>query len=455
MSMTDGSRSDASAPPGRGEWRFPARIASVPYARRAVRDFATASGADQDTVDAIALCVTEAATNAVLHAFVDRERGTLLVAASAQPGELTVRVCDDGVGMRPRTDSPGLGLGLPTMGRVAETLDIREGPGGAGTEVCMTFPAAGVRGGRPDVAPGQRYEVLAEVARIVSGDGWPRQGLERLVDVLVPGVVDASAIDVVDEYGVPRRIAGRIDADDGGDSSRWLATLRPRHSAGASATHRSLTERTARMVELTPEHIDLITTTQDDARRMAETGIRWWLVSPLVAGEQVLGLLHLGVRPDRGPFGEATIDFAAEIAARAAGALATTRMAADLARARKRFEGILAVLDVGVTVHDADGRTLYANDAAAHALGLASAQEVLDAAPGEIASRWTMTDDDGRPLMLDDVPGRRAARGLSSEPVVLVLTDRDSGEVRRLDVRAQRLGEEDLAVSLTRLLPPA
>ncbi len=453
--MAKGSRRSESTPPGRGEWRFDARIASVPHVRRAVRDFATACGADQETVDAIALCVTEASTNAVLHAFIGRERGTLVVEAGAETDELTIRVCDDGVGMRPRTDSPGLGLGLPTMGRVADTLDIREGPGGVGTEVCMTFAAAGVRGGRPDVAPGRRYEVLAEVARIVSGDGWPRQGLERLVDVLVPGVADASAIDIVDEYGVPRRIAGRIDARDGGASSRWLATLQPRHSAGASATRQTLAERRPRTVELTPEHIDLITATQEDARRMAATGIRWWMVLPLVAGEQVLGLLHIGVRADRGPFTDATEEFAADIADRAAGALATTRLAADLARTRQRFERILDALDVGVTVHDSDGRTLYTNDAAANVLGLLSAHEVLDAAPGEIAARWTMTRDDGTPLMLDDVPGRRAARGLEAEPTVLVLTDRDSGEVRRLDVRARRLGDEDLAVSLTRLLPPA
>ncbi len=427
----------------------------MPHARRAVRDFATSCGADQDTVDAIALCVTEASTNAVLHAFIGRERGTLVVAASAATDELTVRVCDDGVGMRPRTDSPGLGLGLPTMGRVADTLDIREGPGGVGTEVCMTFAATGVRGGRPDVAPGRRYEVLAQVARIVSGDGWPRHGVERLVDVLVPGVADACAIDLVDEHGVPRRIAGRIDARDDGASSRWLATLQPRHSASGSATRQTLAERTPRIVELTPEHIDLITATQEDARRMAETEIRWWMVVPLVAGEQVLGLLHFGVRADRGPFTEATQDLAKDVAARAAGALATTRLAADLARTRERFERILGVLDVGVTVHDSDGLTLYTNDAAARALGLASAREVLDAVPGEIAGRWTMTRDDGTPVMLEDIPGRRAARGLPADPVVLVLTDRASGEVRRLDVRAERLGDEDLAVSVTRLLSPA
>lgn len=450
----DATQEGATQSPA-GEWRFAAAVGSVPHARRAVRDFAAASGASADVVDGIALCVTEAATNAVLHAFLGRAPGTLCVYARAQPGELVVRVVDDGIGMRPRTDSPGLGLGLPTMGRVAQTLDIREGPDGVGTEVAMTFEAPGVRSGAPDVAPGRRYEVLAEVARIVSGDGWPRVGVERLVDVLVPDAADACAVDLVDEYGSPRRIAGRIDVDDDGESSRWLATLKPRYTVGSSATWRSMTERRPRLVELTPDHIDTITTTQEDARRMRETGIRWWLVCPLVSGDHLLGLLHAGLRDERGEFSDDMVEFLAEIAERTAGSLATNRLAADLRRTRERFEQILDALDVGVTIHDAQGEALYTNPAAARALGLDSPRDVLDTDPVALAARWEATYEDGRPFPVDQAPGRRAARGEAPEETVIVLTNRETGEVRRLRVRAARLGHEELAVSFTELLPPA
>ena len=57
---------------------------------------------------------------------------------------MLVRVLDDGRGMTPRTDSPGLGLGLTLMASMATRCDIREGPSGRGTEVRMVFAAAGV-----------------------------------------------------------------------------------------------------------------------------------------------------------------------------------------------------------------------------------------------------------------------------------------------------------------------
>jgi serine/threonine-protein kinase RsbW/stage II sporulation protein AB (anti-sigma F factor) len=50
---------------------------------------------------------------------------------------LTVVVHDEGRGMLPRPDSPGLGLGLPLIATLAESLEL--GTDGGSTEVRMTF----------------------------------------------------------------------------------------------------------------------------------------------------------------------------------------------------------------------------------------------------------------------------------------------------------------------------
>jgi anti-sigma regulatory factor (Ser/Thr protein kinase) len=139
------SRGGGSKPPPMLELTVPAAPVAVGEARAAVRAFARAHGADEHTVVSIALAVSEAATNAVLHAFVGREPGHVRVLARTATDELSVYVVDDGRGMQPRTDSPGLGIGLPTMGQMASALDIREAPGG-GTEVRMTFAVPGARG---------------------------------------------------------------------------------------------------------------------------------------------------------------------------------------------------------------------------------------------------------------------------------------------------------------------
>jgi serine/threonine-protein kinase RsbW len=53
-------------------------------------------------------------------------------------GRLTVVVHDEGRGMLPRPDSPGLGLGLPLIATLAESLELGTGPDER-TEVRMTF----------------------------------------------------------------------------------------------------------------------------------------------------------------------------------------------------------------------------------------------------------------------------------------------------------------------------
>jgi len=90
-------------------------------------------------IDAVRLAVSEAVTNAVIHAYRDNDsEGDLSVRAGVESGELVVVVADRGVGLAPRRDSPGLGLGMPLMASV--TSRFRVVSRGAGTEVHMAFP---------------------------------------------------------------------------------------------------------------------------------------------------------------------------------------------------------------------------------------------------------------------------------------------------------------------------
>ena len=49
-----------------------------------------------------------------------------------------VVVADEGRGMLPRTDSPGLGLGLPLIAQMTQSLEVHDRQGG-GTEIRMSF----------------------------------------------------------------------------------------------------------------------------------------------------------------------------------------------------------------------------------------------------------------------------------------------------------------------------
>jgi anti-sigma regulatory factor (Ser/Thr protein kinase) len=121
----------------RHESAWPAIPESIALLRRAISRFAVTC----DTTDgpAVALAVSEAATNAVVHAFVGRSPGTISIQAFCDDAHLVVVVADDGRGTRPRPDSPGLGLGLPLMTRLAASVEFETGPAG-GTVVRLRFP---------------------------------------------------------------------------------------------------------------------------------------------------------------------------------------------------------------------------------------------------------------------------------------------------------------------------
>ena len=120
--------------------RCPASPGSVAALRRAVDDYAASGGVGERRRDDIALAISEAVSNAVMHAYIGRdEPGEVRVDAWIDEGALQVTVCDDGVGMAPRLDSPGLGLGLALMGQVADRLRLEDSSPPPGVCVRMTF----------------------------------------------------------------------------------------------------------------------------------------------------------------------------------------------------------------------------------------------------------------------------------------------------------------------------
>lgn len=98
----------------------------------------------------VKLAVSEACANAVVHAYPADQAGLLDIELSTWSEEIEIVVRDHGRGMTPRTDSPGLGVGLPLMASLARSLELTDGVDG-GTEIRMSFltngPAPAAQGG--------------------------------------------------------------------------------------------------------------------------------------------------------------------------------------------------------------------------------------------------------------------------------------------------------------------
>ncbi len=117
------------------ELDLPSEPSSVTAARLAVGDLARDVGASEENVK---LAVSEAVGNAVIHAFRGRPTGLIKMTARASGDRLLVIVADDGIGMSPNIDSPGLGFGISLITKLAG--EVRFDSSDSGTTVAMEFP---------------------------------------------------------------------------------------------------------------------------------------------------------------------------------------------------------------------------------------------------------------------------------------------------------------------------
>lgn len=128
--------------------RYRKEFPCSPGAVRAIRDdvAAVARRCDlaEETVQNIRLAVSEAATNSIVHGRA-RADAQLVVRVNTSADELCIVIADQGHGMLPRDDSPGLGLGLPIMTSLAKRVEVVS-PGVDGhTEVHLYFPLEGAQ----------------------------------------------------------------------------------------------------------------------------------------------------------------------------------------------------------------------------------------------------------------------------------------------------------------------
>lgn len=214
--------------------------------RRHARAFAAAAGATDELAYTVALAVSEAVTNAVIHAYAERDPGDVTVRCRIDGERLLVDVVDEGRGVAARDDSPGGGQGLAIIGALVQTLQIEPGPAGRGTVVTMSFAPASPP--PPDVA-----------------------GLEPLCALALETVADVSCVDIAGG-GVLRRVAAEVAGDPA--LTEWLRGAVPPARPG-TATWTALREGGARLVVHDPS------VPRSPGGTGERLGLAWWVSVPL------------------------------------------------------------------------------------------------------------------------------------------------------------------------------
>jgi anti-sigma regulatory factor (Ser/Thr protein kinase) len=116
--------------------RLPGEPASVPRARHLVRDLLIRGHLDPTDHPGVLLSVSEACTNAVVHAY-PNGGGDVDLAARIEGSMLRVSVRDFGVGADAPAHDNGPGYGMLLIKTHAVDLSVRDCD--PGTEVAMTF----------------------------------------------------------------------------------------------------------------------------------------------------------------------------------------------------------------------------------------------------------------------------------------------------------------------------
>ena len=131
---------------GSASWSIPALADEVSAVRNEAIEFARGEGVPDPPLEELRLAISEAVTNAVVHAFREQDLpGTVTVTVDVTVHEFVEAVVrDDGIGMSARTDSPGLGLGLGLIASVADTVEHRAPADGVGFELYMRFRLDGL-----------------------------------------------------------------------------------------------------------------------------------------------------------------------------------------------------------------------------------------------------------------------------------------------------------------------
>ena len=276
----------------------------------------------------------------------------------------------------------------------------------------------------------ERLSLLAVLGEVGDGSRTLEQTVEAICEILVPAAADVVLIDFISE-GQVRRLGVRAAGPDAAEIERWLLGRPPSPVANELGSLRAA-ETGGHLVErVTPEMLSSMALDPEDAERLATVGTRSSITIPLRARGRTLGALSLSVtKVSERRYSADALDFARVAAGRVALALDNAGLYAELTTAEAQLGAALDSLADAVTILTPQGRMIYANEAAARMMGYASAAEMRATPSFEIVERYEMLSEDGRPIPIDELPGRAVLRGETAEPMLMRFIERATGVER-------------------------
>jgi PAS domain S-box-containing protein len=284
-----------------------------------------------------------------------------------------------------------------------------------------------------------RLELLVALSGVGTG-ATVEQTAERLGDLVVPAVADVCVIERATEAGTPETLCARVAEPASPGVAHRLAEI----ARGAGCPDPAGDCQAVLVERVTDDMLRAAAPDQDGLEPPRSLEVRSAVSAPLVARGRTVGVLSMAVGPSGRRYGPRDRHFAEVLAGRVTLALENAGLSAELLDAERRFEAIVEGMLDGVTVRAADGRLVYANDAAVELLRVGSREELRGMASAEAMALFDVYDEDGREVTLDRLPGARAWHlDHDPEPMTVRNVVRATGEQRWLLSKATTIRDAE------------
>ena len=312
----------------------------------------------------------------------------------------------------------------------------------------------------------RRFLVQASDALSSSLDYY--ETLASLARLAVPALADWCAVDIVEEGGVPRRLAvEHLDPE----KIRLAYELQRRYPPDPDSP-RGLynvlrTGEPEMMAEIPEELVEQVARDERHREILIRLGLRSYMMVPLVTRGRTLGVISFVSAESGRRYGEADLRLAEELARRAAYAVDNARLyeeaqkeiterrwaQEELRASRDQLEAILRGAAEGITAQDPTGKLIYANEAAARLTGFSSVPEMMSSSSAEILARYEILDEEGNPFPVEKLPGRRALAGEEGGEEAIRFRILTTGEERWTVLKAMPIfGEQGTVLMAVNIL---
>ena len=312
----------------------------------------------------------------------------------------------------------------------------------------------------------QRF--LVQASDVLSSSLDYHETLASVARLAVPTLADWCAVDIVEEGGVPRRLALEHPDQEKVRLAYELERRYPPDPDSPRGLYNVLrTGEPEMMAEIPEELVEQAARDEWHRELLIRLELRSYMVVPLVTQGRTLGAISFIAAESGRRYGEADLRLAEELARRAAYAVDNARLyeeaqkeiaerrwaQEELRASRDQLEAVLRGAAEGITAQDPTGKVIYANEAAARLTGFSSVQEVTTSSPADLIARYEVLDEEGNPFPLDRLPGRRALAGEEGAEEVIRFRILATGEERWTIVKAMPIfGERGTVLMAVNIL---